>query len=1352
MKAFYVLVFLINTSIVFAQKQTTSIGFIENKGQIVDQKGKENSQVKYLLNTNGLNVQLREKGFSYDVYETERLPLTKKDKEFKGSNPSFDTGIKNPDYSLKYNFHRIDIDFLNSNKNVTLVSEEKSADYDNYYNVAHAPDGKTQVHKYQKVTYQNIYTNIDVVFFIPKDSTKVVEYNFIVKPGGKVSDIQLQFKGGKTELIDNKIRMHLRFGQMEETLPLSWIEDKNAKKEIALHYKKIKKNVFGFDGDINHSNKVIVIDPVPVRLWGTYYGGSGDELPSTLTTNQNNDVYISGTTNSIQNIATLGTHQSSLIASWNIFITKFDTNGIRIWGTYFYSDFGQTNIQSPYIKVDSQNNVYLAGRELYNTNIGTPGTFQPIKNSNLDLFLVKLNDFGIKQWGTYYGGNGRERVFAICIDSYDNIYISGETFSTDALSTPGAHQSSNNSNVNRSDAFIAKFNGSGNRIWGTFYGGEGSDSFTNLSISNDDYLFATGIHSSQTNIATSDTYQTTNNGVFGGMIVKFDLDGNRIWGTYIADNSSVFNAELKGDIICIFGLTQNQTSIATTNSLVPIFQNLVTSPTSPSESPFIINFNHVTQEKIWGTYFYGYISDVKMNNNHEVFFSGQTNLNSDIATPNGFLPNISSSNHDTYIIKLDPFGQKIWGTYYGGLGPDTIGRLYLDTNNDIYLYGITGSNTGISTTNSHQPNPYTNNYLDSFLAKFRDCQSITIANSNAPICIGENLELTASGGINYSWTGPNGFTSTEQNPIIPNATIANNGQYSCAITGSTTGCDDTIIIDVRVGDSEAPIPTLQNLPTVTGDCNTTLTNPTATDNCAGTITATTTDPLSYTNPGNYTITWLYDDGNGNTSSQTQNIVITSVAPPVADLAQQFCFQDNPTINDIQIVGQNITWYSASVGGTTLSPSTSIYNATTYYASQTINGCESERIGIRTIVNSPAIPGAYLTQTFCASANLTLDDIEVTGVNLIWYDSFVGGTIIPSSTPLQHETIYYCTQTINGCESPKRPIHISLINTLNATNYSESLCDAQNDGHEVLNLANYNTYLIGSTGNTFRYYTSENAAENEMNQEEIINFSNYNLTIGSQIIYVRIDSPNTCHQIVELELTLYSNPIVNITDIMPICEGSSITITAGNGYDSYLWSTNETTPSIVVSQPGSYSVTVTQNHGTLVCTTTKDFTVVQSNIGSITQIISSDWTDTENTITVLLSGSSTGDYEYSLDGIHYQESNVFNGLQSGMYTVYINDKNGCGEVKETVYVFMYPKFFTPNGDGYNDFWKIQFSENEPHLRVQIFDRYGKFIKELGSNTQGWDGTYLGKMLPSTDYWFTVTRENGKVYKGHFSLKR
>jgi hypothetical protein len=292
MKNFLPLFFLSFVTLSFSQIKNNSTGFIENKGQIVDQKNKPNSSVKYLLNTNGLNVQLREKGFSYDVYETEKIPLTKKDKDFHLFNPNFDNKKEIPDFSLKYNFHRIDIDFLNTNQNLKLIAEEKSLDYDNYYNVIHAPNGITNVHKYQKVTYQNIYNQIDVVFFIPNDVTKAVEYNFIVKPGGKISDIQLKIEGGKTELVENKIRMQLRFGQMEETIPMSWTEQENNKSEIKINYKKIKKNVYGFEGDLNSSDKTIVIDPVPIRLWGTYYGGSGDEYPNDITSDTNNNIYI----------------------------------------------------------------------------------------------------------------------------------------------------------------------------------------------------------------------------------------------------------------------------------------------------------------------------------------------------------------------------------------------------------------------------------------------------------------------------------------------------------------------------------------------------------------------------------------------------------------------------------------------------------------------------------------------------------------------------------------------------------------------------------------------------------------------------------------------------------------------------------------------------------------------------------------------------------------------------------------------------------------------------------------------------------------------------------------------------
>ncbi|KIX19933.1 hypothetical protein SY27_15510, partial [Flavobacterium sp. 316] len=1146
MRFFCVLLFLVSASIVFAQKQTTSIGFIENKGQIIDQKGKENRNVKYLLNTTGLNVQLRENGFSYDVYETERIPLTKKDREFNGSNPSFDTGVKNPDYSLKYNFHRIDIDFLNSNKNVTLVSEEKSSDYANYYNVAHAPNGITNVHKYQKVTYQNIYSNIDVVFFIPKDSTKVVEYNFIVKPGGKVSDIQLQFNGSKTELVDNKIKMNLRFGQMEETLPLSWIENGNSKEEISVNYKKIKKNVYGFEGEVNHSSNVIVIDPVPVRLWGTYYGGGGADYAQDMTSDINNNIYISGSTTSFNNIATSGVHLSTIQNSAG-FIAKFNTNGNRIWSTYYYANVLR-------IKVDANFNVYSTGNTLNDLNLGTPGSHQQIKSNYNDAYLIKLNSGGIRVWATYYGGDGNDYGNDLAFDNLNNIYLCGSTTSNTNISTPNSHQETKGSVNNESDdGFIVKFNENGVRQWGTYYGGNNLDGFSNCFFNTDNYLYLTGISGSDNNISTSNSYQPNKMGPSDAFIVKFDLNGNRIWGTYIGgeDREYLYNrGDLKNNFLYLTGLTSSTTNISTPSVFLENFQ----ASQNIADSQAIIKFDIINQVKVWGTYMLEGPGHLAVNNLNEVYFTGRTTLSTGISTPNTYQP-IKNVFLNVFLIKLNENGQRVWGTYYSGDKATANAAIEIDTQNSIYLCGTSnGNTTGIATANAHQTSQGSSPEADLFLVKFLDCQSTTFATSNSPVCIGNNLELTASGGTNYLWTGPNGFTSTEQNPIIPNATVANNDQYSCAITGSTNGCDDTVVIDVFVGDSEAPIPTIQNLPTINGDCNTTIAIPTATDNCAGTINPTTTDPLTYATAGNYTITWLYDDGNGNTSSQTQNVTITAVTLPIVTSPQQFCIQDNATINDILITGQNITWYNSQTNGTILPTTTSLQDGVTYYASQTINGCESDRVSVTATIQNTVPPTGNTTQSFCSTANATLNDIVVTGSSIIWYDNANDNFTLPNTTILADGTTYYTTQTINGCESIARlAITIDLINTLNATDYSESFCDNLDDGYEIINLTNYNANLISSTGNTFNYYTSLNGAENQIISDKITNPTNYNLTIGNHIIYVRIDSPKTCHQVVAINLILHRKPFLTINDIMPICEGSYITISAGNGFDDYLWS-------------------------------------------------------------------------------------------------------------------------------------------------------------------------------------------------------
>ncbi|SNB05509.1 hypothetical protein JIP1600_1270008 [Flavobacterium psychrophilum] len=90
--------------------------------------------------------------------------------------------------------------------------------------------------------------------------------------------------------------------------------------------------------------------------------------------------------------------------------------------------------------------------------------------------------------------------------------------------------------------------------------------------------------------------------------------------------------------------------------------------------------------------------------------------------------------------------------------------------------------------------------------------------------------------------------------------------------------------------------------------------------------------------------------------------------------------------------------------------------------------------------------------------------------------------------------------------------------------------------------------------------------------------------------------------------------------------------------------------------------------------------------------------------------------------------------------------------KVIYVLDYPKFFTPNGDGINDTWIIQNIKIRPSATINIFDRFGKLLKQLDSNSAGWNGTYNGENLPSDDYWFVLTLLNNKTIKNHFILKR
>ncbi|MTE27613.1 T9SS type B sorting domain-containing protein [Winogradskyella ouciana] len=350
-----------------------------------------------------------------------------------------------------------------------------------------------------------------------------------------------------------------------------------------------------------------------------------------------------------------------------------------------------------------------------------------------------------------------------------------------------------------------------------------------------------------------------------------------------------------------------------------------------------------------------------------------------------------------------------------------------------------------------------------------------------------------------------------------------------------------------------------------------------------------------------------------------------------------------------------------------------------------------------------------------------------------------------------------TNTNTGCVSFSE---VSLeVSTTSSNNASLSVCDddGNEDGFASFNLSDSNAIVLAGApaGLDLQYYETyiDALVENNPLGTTFTNTVPYN-----QTIYARVENSNACYGISEIELTVFELPNIETSFETRYCLNffpDTIVLDAGVINDSpsnyfFDWSTGEDTATIEVNSPGTYTVRVTNTDG---CFKDRTITVLPSNIATVTDVEIVDASN-NNTITVIVSGE--GDYEYALDDINgpYQDSNVFEDVQPGLYTVYIRDRNNCGITEELVSVIGFPKFFTPNDDDKNDFWQVKGINNrfQANSSILIFDRYGKLLKELDPLGVGWDGTYNGAKMPTSDYWFRVKLQDGRTFTSHFSLKR
>ncbi|MEL1243756.1 choice-of-anchor L domain-containing protein [Flavobacterium sp. DGU11] len=455
-------------------------------------------------------------------------------------------------------------------------------------------------------------------------------------------------------------------------------------------------------------------------------------------------------------------------------------------------------------------------------------------------------------------------------------------------------------------------------------------------------------------------------------------------------------------------------------------------------------------------------------------------------------------------------------------------------------------------------------------------------------------------------------------------------------------------------------------------------------------------------------------------------------------------------------------------------------------------CEQNTDGIATfdfnthmdeILGEDANPDDYTVTFFSSMANM--------GNNIAMPYVYTN-----TSSPNQQDIFVQVIRNDTECET-WAPLTLVVEEAATANPVTETFfeCDydGTNDGVFTFDLTRADADALGTqdpADYSVTYYTTPEDAEAGTNA--IANPTAYQ-NVGSpdyQMIWVRVTNESTvsgCHEVTTLELFVERIPEPELTtDHTTVCIDfvtnepvRYATISSGlDATHTFVWyhdgtvMADETGPTVIVGQPGSYTVVATSATG---CVSDPIDPVVIEKSGPASPI-NADGFVTGNpfgdnqVITVLVEGY--GEYQYSLDNGPWQNSNVFENVsaypvdgENPGHSIRVRDTataDPCDDLElildlKDVSVIDYPNFFTPNGDGYHDTWNI-FGLNTDENRdakIYIFDRFGKLMKQISAAGEGWDGTFNGYQVPATDYWFTVEFTiEGQVreFKAHFALKR
>ena len=620
--------------------------FEENKGQVKDQNWKSRPDVLFYGHQEGMNYFIKNNGVSYQFSKVDSWRI---EDEF-----HVKTGGKKNKVPKQYSTYRVDANWVDYNSEFTVEHGAALVGYNNFYNVPYGVEPALFVKQYENVTLKNVWHGIDIQYY---GSSGSLEADYIVSPGADYKQIKIRIEGADLSTNSNGILiMKTPFGEIREgelkvyqgeaLLQATWkIEEGNLVSIIIPNYNPMlairidpitkawdvnyggsssdnatstttdifgnvflagatmststiasggHQNTYGGGTSVAGDAYLVKFNSSGVRQWGTYYGGSDADISFSTAVDASGNVFLAGTTSSTSAIASAG-YQNVIGGNTDAFLVKFNSNGVRQWGTYYGGVAGDWGFST---SCDFVGNVYLAGYAGSSSSIAVGGHQNLYGGGSADAFLVKFNNNGVRQWSTYYGGSGGDIAFSTTTDVFGNVYLAGNTGSVSGISFLG-HQNTIGGTT-ATDAFLAKFNSSGALQWGTYYGSSGLDYgfSTKADVSGNIYL--AGYTNSSSSIAFNG-HQNTKGWSYDAYLVKFSNNGVRQWGTYYggsgsgADYGTSVSTDTSGNVY-LAGTTANSSGIA--------FDGYQNNYGGGNGDAFLVKFNSIGIRQ-WGTYYGG---------------------------------------------------------------------------------------------------------------------------------------------------------------------------------------------------------------------------------------------------------------------------------------------------------------------------------------------------------------------------------------------------------------------------------------------------------------------------------------------------------------------------------------------------------------------------------------------------------------------------------------------------------------------------------------------------------------------------------------------------------------------------